>query len=437
MDLQTRDARSIAGIEKLRFAPLSVIGGDGSYLLTEDGRRLLDLSASWGAASLGYSHPGLCDAVNQAVRSMPAASILSSVNAPAVELAEALLATFPAGAERRVWLGHSGSDANETAVRAIEAATGRHRFISFVGAYHGGTSGSMAVSGHTAQLHSSPMPGLTLLPYPDPYRPPLSGDTAGQVLELFDFLLTTTCPPEQVAAVLMEPIQSDGGMIVPPPGFLGAIAERCSRYGILLLCDEVKVGLARTGLLHAFQAENIDPDVVTFGKGLGGGLPLSAVVAPAGILDFATGFAIQTTAGNPVSASAGLAVLGAIKNEDLIRNAQERGESLLIGLRDLASRHPLVGDVRGRGLAIGVDLVSDEATRAPASAQAAKVVFRAMELGAVLFYVGMHSNVLELTPPLTLSADEVAEGLAIIEAAIDDVENERVPDSAVAPYAGW
>ena len=437
MDLQTRDGRSIAGIEKLRFAPLSVIGGDGSYLLTEDGRRLLDLSASWGAASLGYSHPGLCDAVDQAVRSMPAASILSSVNAPAVELAESLLATFPAGADRRVWLGHSGSDANETAVRAIEAATGRHRFISFVGAYHGGTSGSMAVSGHTAQLHSSPMPGLTLLPYPDPYRPPLSGDTAGQVLELFDFLLTTTCPPGQVAAVLMEPIQSDGGMIVPPPGFLAAIAERCSRNGILLLCDEVKVGLARTGLLHAFQAENIDPDVVTFGKGLGGGLPLSAVVAPAGILDFAPNFAIQTTAGNPVSASAGLAVLGAIENEGLIRNANERGEALLKGLRDLASRHPLVGDVRGRGLAIGVDLVSDRATREPASAQAAKVVFHAMELGVVLFYVGMHSNVLELTPPLTLSADEVAEGLAIIEAAIDDVENERVPDSAVAPYAGW
>jgi 4-aminobutyrate aminotransferase len=437
VDLKERDSRTIGRIEKLRFSPLSVTGGEGSYLIAEDGRRLLDLSASWGAASLGYSHPGLAEAVSRSLRSMPSASILSSVNRPAIELAEALLDLVPGEKDRRVWLGHSGSDANETATRAIEAATGRHRFISFVGAYHGGTAGSMAVSGHTAQLHSAPKPGLTLLPYPDPYRPALSGDIGLHVLEYFDFLLATACPPEQVGAVLIEPIQSDGGMIVPPPGFLEGIAERCAKNGILLLCDEVKVGLGRTGWLHAFQESGIDPDVITFGKGLGGGLPVSAVVAPAAILDFEACFAIQTTAGNPVCSSAGSAVLRAIEEEKLTDNAKEIGAMLAEGSRDMAARHPLVGEVRGRGLAIGVDLVADTITNAPASTEAAKVVFRALELGAVLFYVGMHSNVLELTPPLTLSRSEAAEGLAILEEAISDVENGRVSDDAIGAYDGW
>jgi 4-aminobutyrate aminotransferase len=437
MDLQERDSRSIGRIEKLRFSPLSAVGGEGSYLITEDGRRLLDLSASWGAASLGYSHPALYEAVSSSLRSMPSASILSSVNRPAIELAERLLDLAPGKTDRRVWLGHSGSDANETAIRAIEAATGRHRFISFVGAYHGGTAGSMAVSGHTAQLHSAPKPGLMLLPYPDPYRPALSGDIALHVLEYFDFLLATTCPPSQVGAVLIEPIQSDGGMIVPPPGFLQGIAQRCAKHGILLLCDEVKVGLGRTGWLHAFQESGIDPDVVTFGKGLGGGLPLSAVVAPAEILDFEPCFAIQTTAGNPVCSSAGMAVLRAIEEENLIENAREVGALLARGFRGMAARHPLIGEVRGRGLAIGVDLITDATTKAPASTEAAKVVFRALELGVNLFYVGMHSNVLEVTPPLTLSSAEAAEGLGILEEAIADVENGHVPDGAIRPYAGW
>jgi 4-aminobutyrate aminotransferase len=440
MALAERDARCVAGIEKLRFFPLSVKRGRGSYLIDENGRELLDLSASWGAASLGYGHSAIHEAVARAAKNMASASILSSINEPAVHLAERLLELTPdtpGHRERRVWLGHSGSDANEAAVRAIEAATGRHRFVSFIGAYHGGTSGSMAVSGHSAQSHSPPRSGLVLVPYPDPYRPALPGDPAEASLAYIDYLFDTICPPEDVAALMFEPLQSDGGMIVPAKGFFTEVEKRCRAHGILLLCDEVKVGLGRTGLLHAFQHEGVTPDVVTFGKGLGGGLPLSAVVGPAEVLDFATAFALQTTAGNPVCASAASAVLDTIQSEGLIENARRCGAVLREGLESLMDHHERIGQVRGRGLALGIDLVADRTTRAPASREAAKVVYRAFELGLVLFYVGTRSNVLELTPPLTMSEQEAVAAVEILDRALSDVAEGKVPDEAVKAFSGW
>ncbi|MGF6228758.1 4-aminobutyrate aminotransferase [Inquilinus ginsengisoli] len=436
MSLAARDAAAIAAIEKLRFGPFAARSGAGRHLIADDGRRVVDFSASWGAASLGHGHPALVEAVGRAVSAMPGASLLSLINEPAVALAERLLAITPGG-ERRVWLGHSGSDANETVVRAIEAATGRRRVIAFVGAYHGGTALSMSVSGHTAQTHSPPRAGLFLLPYPDSYRPHFPGAIGEAALAQLDHLLATVCPPSDTAAVIVEAIQADGGLLVPPPGFLPALAERCRRHGILLVCDEVKVGLGRTGLLHAFEAEGISPDLVSFGKGLGGGLPLSAVVGPAAILDHRTAFAMQTLCGNPVSCTAGLAVLDTIAAEGLAGNAAARGRELADGLRRLAGRHEAIGDIRGRGLAVGVELVEDRDSRAPAGRLCQAVVYRAWELGLLLFYVGTRSNVLEITPALTITSAEIEEGLAVLDLALADAASGRVDAAAVAAYAGW
>lgn len=432
--LLQRDAAVIADIGRLRFSPLSLVGGCGNRLIAEDGRKLLDLSASFGAASLGYGHPAITRAVTAACANMAGASLLAYPNENAVALAEELLRLTPGRGERRVWFGHSGSDANDCALRAVTAATGRSRIISFIGSYHGNLSGSMSISGHTAMTHSLPRAGLVLLPYPDPYRAAFS---AGDVLKLLDYQFATTCPPDQVAAVFIEPLMSDGGLIVPAPGFLAAIQERCRRHGIQIIVDEVKVGLARSGKLHCFEHEGLEPDLVVFGKGLGGGLPLSAVIGPRDIMDHAPAFALQTTGGNPVTTAAGRAVLQTIADEGLIERANSIGGLLSDGLRALVSRQPMMGEVRGRGLAVGVEVVSDRGSCEPAPLTAVKVIFRAYELGAVFFYVGLRSNVLELTPPLTLGPTEAEEGIDIIDRAMTDVTRGVVSDAAVAPFMMW
>lgn len=433
--LLERDAEVIANIGRLRFSPLSPIGGCGNRLIAEGGRKLLDLSASFGAASLGYGHPAITEAVTAACANMAGAGLLSCPNENAVALAEELLRVTPGRGERRVWFGHSGSDANDCALRAVTAATGRSRVISFIGSYHGNLSGSMSVSGHTAMTHTLPRAGLVLLPYPDPYRAEFS---AGDVLKLLDYQFATTCPPDQVAAVFIEPLMSDGGLIVPPPGFLAAVQERCRRHGIQIIVDEVKVGLARSGKLHCFDHEGLEPDLVVFGKGFGGGLPLSAVIGPRPIMDHAPAFAIQTTGGNPVATAAGRAVLRTIADEGLVEHAHTVGGILADGLRALGTRQPMIGDVRGRGLAVGVDLVSHRGSREPVPVTTtAKVIFRAHELGAVFFYVGLRGNVLELTPPLTLSRAEAEEGIDIIDRAMTDVTQGQVSDADVAPFMMW
>jgi 4-aminobutyrate aminotransferase len=433
--LRERDARVIANVGRLRFSPLSVIGGRGTRLIEEGGRELLDLSASFGPAILGYGHPAITAAVSAACANMAGAGLLAYPNEHAVALAEDLLRITPGHGDRRVWFGHSGSDANDCVMRVVQAATGRSRFISFIGSYHGNLSGSMSISGHTAMTHTLPRAGLLLLPYPDPYRPTFSPE---DVLALLDYQFVTTCPPRQVAGIFIEPLMADGGMIVPPPGFLAAVQERCRRHGIQIIVDEVKVGLARSGRLHCFEHEGLEPDFVVLGKGLGGGLPLSAVIGPQLIMDHAAAFALQTTAGNPVAAAAGRAVLEAIATEGLCERSRRVGGVLVAALRALATRQPMIGDVRGRGLAVGVELVADRASREPVPVKTtAKIIYRAWQLGAVFFYVGLRGNVLELTPPLTLTEAEAEAGVAIIDQAMTDVGRGVVAAADVAPFTMW
>lgn len=431
--LYARESRSVSKMAHLRFFPQALVGGSGAYVTGDDGRQLLDFAASWGAASLGHAHPAVREAVNRALSDQAGASYLSAANEACVLLAEKLLSLVPERARGRVWFGHSGSDANETVARMVVAATGRSRIIAFEGAYHGGTVGSMAVSGHPAQ-QGVRSPGLTLVPYPNSYAAGSPDAAKNAALAHIERLFATEVPPEDVAAFFIEPIQSDGGMLVPPDGFLKALEGLCRKHGILLVSDEVKVGLGRSGRFNAFEHDGIEPDIVVFGKGLGGGLPISAVVGPEAILNHAVAFSLQTVHGNPVCAAAALAVLRTIERDGLAANAARSGKVLREALERLAPRHPLIGNVRGRGLALGVELVDGHG---PAARQTALTVYRAFQLGLVLYYVGVHSNVLEFTPPLTLTESEAHKGVAILDQALADVAAGQVDESLLADFAGW
>lgn len=429
-DLYDRDRATLAAVEKLRFFRLAATAGDGCWLIEDSGRRVLDLSATWAAASLGYGHSGFTTAVSSALAAPPGAGMGSIANAAAVELAEALLARTP-GTDRRVYLGHSGSDANEAAVRAVLRHSSRRGIVAFHGSYHGGLLGSSGFSGLMVDSGEQAVAELTLIDYPDPYRDP---DSATRSLAALDATLAN-----DPAVLLMEPIMSDGGLLVPPSGFLAEVVRRCRAAGTLVLCDEVKVGVGRTGTFYAHQADglvdDLAPDIVTVGKGLGNGLPISAAIGPAPIMDIAEASSMLTTAGNPVCSAAALAVLRTLDSEHLMDNASTIGAQLLRGLRDIATRRVVVGDVRGRGLAIGVEIVDFDG--APAAVTTAKIVTRAWQLGAVVFYVGRRSNVLELTPPLTLTSEQAGLALHILDTAMADVEAGRVSDADIADYAGW
>jgi 4-aminobutyrate aminotransferase len=439
--LVVRDRTALSEAAKIRFFPFVPVRANGTSVWTADGRELLDFSAGWAVANTGHGDPAIATAVAEVLRAGNyGGGMVSAVVEPTIELAERLLALVPTVRPAKVWFGHSGSDASEAAARLAIRATGRRRIVSFIGSYHGSTGGSAALSGHTAQASYADV-GSIKIPYPDAYRPLFADDPRANEVAILRYLedgiLTAISPAADTAAIFVEAIQSDGGDLAPGPEFFAGLARICRQHSILLILDEVKVGLGRSGDWFAYQEAGVVPDIVVIGKALGGGLPISAVVGRADVLDAGAGLAVFTLAGNPVTAAAGLAVLRRIEDDALAGRAKEAGDVLEAGLRVLADRHPLIGDVRGRGLIRGAELVADPESRVPAALETSKVVVRAAELGLVVFYCGLRSNVLEITPPLTITAAEIGRGLEILDSALTAVEAGLVSNDALVGYAGW
>ncbi|MEA2529054.1 MAG: 4-aminobutyrate aminotransferase [Thermomicrobiales bacterium] len=440
-DVIERDRRFVADALKIRYFPFVLDRGEGPYLFDVEGRRYLDFGAGWALAGLGYSNEYVRNAITRQLDRTMYGGLLSGINQPAVALAEKLVSLVPGDFEKKAWFGLSGSDASEAAQRLILRATGRKRVISFIGSWHGTTDATMGLSAHPSLAAVGSGAHVTKIPYPNPYRNPF-GEGSGQVTDqclgfLENYLFKTICPPEDVAAIFAEAVQSDGGDVVPPPDFMPKLRALCDRYGILLVVDEIKVGLGRTGRWFSYEHGDVAADVVLLGKSLGGGLPLSAIVARKEILDVGTGLALFTTAGNATSCAAGLATVEVIEQEGLVERSAENGRYLNQRLTEALAKYEIVGDVRGLGMIQGVELVTDRTSKEPNQPAAAKIVYRAFELGLIVYYAGNWGNVLEITPPLILTRDEIDEGVAILDQAIADVLDGQVSDEKVAQFAGW
>jgi 4-aminobutyrate aminotransferase len=439
--LLSREDASMGSVHKIRFYPFVAERAEGVHLWDADGNQYLDLLATAGTMQTGYRHPRVREAVVDELDRSWSNMFCVQPHPRGIELAERLCKLVPGGRTYKAWFGATGSDANDCLVKLVPAAANRRRIISFVGAYHGQTYGSASVSGHSAQAKIIGLGNVTKVPYPYCYRCLWGcGDPDACDLQCLhfieDYALGAVSPANDTAAILVEALQSDGGDIIAPIRFLQGLRELCDRYGIWLLFDEVKTGLGRTGKMFAFEHSGVIPDGISLGKPVGGGMPLSAVVAREEILNVDI-FSLYTLAGSPVACAAGLATLDVIEDEHLMENATRVGAHIQAGLRELARDHPSLGDIRGLGLMIGFELVEDRVSKAPASKLAAQLAYRCFELGLVTWYCGALGNVIEMTPPLTLTERDADEALAIYDQALADCETGRFDDAKLAPYAGW
>lgn len=441
-DLIERHARVISRATRLAFYPLIVAGGEGAIVRSSDGREWIDFLASAATLNTGIAHPAVVAAIREQADSLPHYNAAYVYHQPMVELAEALVARTPGRFEKRVAFGLSGGDSVEAAIKASRNWSGRQKVIGFNGSYHGSTYGALTLSSVNLDMRRGLgpfLPEIYHVPFPDPYHDPsrrTPDEVGSAALAALDQLFSTEVPPEEVAAIILEPIQGDSGVVVPPQSFMSGLKVRCDRHGILFIVDEIQTGFGRTGLWFAIEHFGIIPDGVICGKSISSGIPLSAFIARSEILEGWQAPAHTFSSGaNPVSCAAALATIQVIESEGLVEQARTKGKQLRKAIAELADRHRLIGDIRGEGLMTGVELVISRDERTPAPTETAKVAWRCWELGLLVTF--LRGNVLRLVPPLVITIEQIDQAVAILDRALNDVAGGRVPDDAIAQLKGW
>ena len=371
-------------------------------------------------ASTGHSHPDVVKAIidqSQKFLHMSGTDFYYELQA---RLGEELSAIAPMPGPHRSFFGNSGTEANEAALKLARYSTKRQNIIAFFGAFHGRSMGSLSLTASKVRQRQGfgPLvPGAYHAPYPDVYRSGLSPDaTVSQCIDFIEqMLFVQLVPPDEVAAVIVEPIQGEGGYIVAPDGFLQRLRELTRRHGILLIVDEVQSGMGRTGQMFAIEHAGVEPDIVTMAKGIASGLPLGVATAPAALMSWPPGAHASTFGGNPVACAAALATLKLLR-ESLMKNAGVVGAHLIEGARALMEKHPLIGDVRGRGLMVGIELVRDRKTKERATAERDALVKECFKRG--LLVLGAGRNAIRLCPPLVLTKEQANIALSILDQAL-------------------
>lgn len=402
-----------------------IVRAKGSYIYTEKGRAILDFSSGQMCATIGHNHPKIVEAMIKAGQSV--IHLDSTMLSPeVVELIDNLSDLLPKPLNK-VQLLNTGGEANEAAIRLAKIATGKFEIIGMAGSWHGTTTGAASTTyAHGRKKYGPVMPGSLVIPAPNCYRCPIRHCIDSCDLACLDvgFEMIDATSVGEEAAVIVEPIQSAGGIIVPPPGYLRRLREHCDKRGILLIYDEAQTGLGRTGTLFGFESEGVAPDILTLSKTLGGGLPLSAVIATDDVASAAkeNGFSHYTShASDPLMAMVGLAVMDVIISSNLTERAAAIGQYLMDRLRELQTRHDAIGDVRGRGLLVGVEIVADRSTKEPGHDLIEALSDRCFKLGLNINRVGGIHSVWRLAPPLTISEGEIDQAIDIMDQALGEL----------------
>jgi 4-aminobutyrate aminotransferase len=410
-----------------RSYPLVIDHASGAEVWDVDGNRYLDFMTGIAVTGTGHSHPKVVEAIKAQADRFLHICLSDFRYEVAVDLAEKLDEIAPFSELAQTVLTNSGAEAIEAAIKLARHATGKQTFIAFYGAFHGRTLGalSLTASKYRQKEGFAPfMPGVIHVPYPDPYRPVLHISEEQDVgLAVVDYIenvvLAKEVPPCEVAAVFIEPILGEGGYIVPPDSFFPALRDLCDRNEILLVADEVQSGMGRTGKWWAIEHFGVEPDIITSAKGLASGMPLGAVIARKSVMKWPPGTHGSTFGGNPVSCAAALATIQ-LMEDGLIDNAARMGDYLLGKLREMADRHPSIGDIRGKGLMIGVEFIKDEDTRIPDKALRDRIIDEAFVDGLLL--LGAGDGVIRLMPPLIIDEAAIDEALEIFEGALNRCE---------------
>lgn len=418
-----------------RTYPLAVSRGRGAMIEDADGNIFLDFNAGVAVCVTGHSHPKVVQAIKTQVEQFIHISGTDYYYPHLPALAERLNRLAPGAHDKRVHFGNSGAEAVEGAVKLAIYATRRPKLIAFVGAFHGRTLGALSLTASKARQRAgfgAQALDVTHVPYANCFRCPynLTPSTCGaetaqgphcaRVIE--ETVLKTTVPPDECAAIVVEPIQGEGGYVVPPASFLRTLREIADRHGILVIADEVQSGMGRTGRMFASEHFDFVPDIIAMAKGIASGLPLSATVARDDLMRWQPGAHASTFGGNPVAIAASLATLDLLEG-GLIANAAKMGERLLTGLRELQARHEMIGDVRGRGLMIGIELVRDRATKEPATSERDEVEIECFKRGLIIQGCGV--STVRLSPPLLIDEEQCDFALRTLDESLEVVAGKK------------
>ncbi len=433
-------SRVISPATRIAFPDVVVRGGHGAHFWDENGHRFLDLHAMAAIVNIGYGHPRHVDAIVNQARQLVHCNPAYVVHELVVRLAARLVELTPGTFDKRVAFGCTGSDAIDGAIKLARAATGRPNLIAFAGAYHGNTYGALSVSSASTAMRDGfgpVVPGVTTVPFPktDPADPGATETMTSKALADLEQTVESLNAVGGVAAIVIEPIQGDSGVIVPPLEFVTGMSDIAHRHGVLIIADEVQTAFGRTGRYFASELFGLEPDIVVVGKALGGGMPISAVIARDALMSSwrAPGHVFSTSA-NPVAAAAALAVLDILEDEHLGSRARSVGRLLRNGLVTIGAGDELVREVRGEGLMIGVQ-VGDPNCHTSSRTLAAKIVLRCFQRGCFLTFLA--GSVLRFVPPLVISESEVEYALDVVEEAFRAAKDGTIPDEAVSHLAGW